>query len=117
MKPPMTEIERLNLLVNSLEGGNSTAFAKRIGVSLSVISRIRSGKLTLAYRRDAILRAYPIVNREWLETGDGYPGDLTVDLTRNRFLKIIEEKDKIITNLSKEIDMQRNIIEKWLKSN
>lgn len=44
----MTEKERLDYLVEHLEGGKSAAFAEKIGVRRDVISRIRAGSLRLS---------------------------------------------------------------------
>ena len=51
------------------------------------------------------------MNREWLETGVGYPGDLTVELVRDRLMKVVEDRDRVIKTLAKEIELQQRIIE------
>lgn len=108
----MTEVEKLDLLVDTLEGGNQKRFADRIGVHPTVLSKARAGILTLRTRYNAITAAYPQVNRMWLETGEGYPGDLSIDLVRQNYLGIIKEKDAIIATLTKELEVQQRIIEK-----
>lgn len=99
----MTERERLDYLIDNLESGVAKRFADKIGISLPTVSRIRSGELRLAPRVDSILRAYPRVSRHWLETGEGYPGDLNVELVTERLSAIIAEKDRTITILSEQI--------------
>lgn len=111
---PMTEGERVSFLVNTLEGGVAARFGEKAGISPSKMSRIKSGELRLTRLYDGILRAYPDVRREWLETGVGYPGDLSVDLVRGRLMKVVEDRDRVILSLTRELDMQRRIIEKGL---
>lgn len=111
----MTERERLDYLVEHLEGGKSAAFAEKIGVRRDVISRIRAGSLRLSRRYDAILKAYPEVDRNWLLTGEGYPGDLSARSARDHYMKIIEEKDRTINALARELELQQKIIDKLIK--
>ncbi len=108
----MTEPERLDFLVRRLEAGVAVRFSERTGIPTPKISRIRSGELRLVRVVDDIIRAYPQVNREWLETGTGYPGDLSIELVKERLTKVIEERDRVIRSLTKELDLQRKIIEK-----
>ena len=111
----MTEAERLDYLIKTLESGVAVRFAEKTGMSLPKVSRIRGGELRLNKQYDAIVRAYPQVNREWLETGVGYPGDLTVDLVKERLTKVIEDRDRIIKTLAREVELQQRIIEEKLK--
>ena len=110
-KKPMTEPERLDYLIKTLESGIAARFAERTGMTLPKVSRIRSGELRLNKQYDTIMKAYPMVNREWLETGVGYPGDLTVELVRDRLMKVVEDRDRVIKTLAKEIELQQRIIE------
>ncbi|MBR0083106.1 MAG: hypothetical protein IJP93_03385 [Bacteroidales bacterium] len=113
-KMPMTEPERLDFLIKTLESGVAARFAEKTGMPLPKVSRIRSGELRLNKQFDAIIRAYPLVNREWLETGVGYPGDLTVDLVKERLTKVVEDRDRVIRALTKELELQQRIIEEKL---
>lgn len=108
----MTERERLDFLIDNLESGVAKRFAQRIGVSLPTISRIRSGELRLLPRADRILKAYPQVSRDWLYSGQGYPGDLNVEMVAKRLGKIISEKDRTIATLSEQIARLLSLIEK-----
>lgn len=108
---PMTEAERMEFLIRRLEAGVAARFSDRTGIPTPKISRIRNGELRLVKVVDDILRAYPQVNREWLETGAGYPGDLSIELVKARLTKVIEERDRVIRSLTKELDLQRKIIE------
>jgi transcriptional regulator with XRE-family HTH domain len=100
----MTESERIEFLIRNLEGGSGAKFAQRVGMSAAGLSRIRSGEFGIRLKIDPILRAYPSINREWLETGEGYPGDLTVDLVKAQYEKKIEMADKVINHLMKRIE-------------
>lgn len=111
----MTDGERIDFLIKTLEKDNAVMFAKRTGLHPSVISRIRNGECLLNRRIEPILMSYPEVNRIWLETGEGYPGDLTIDITRKHYLEVIKAKDKIIESLGKELDLQRSLIEEMRK--
>ena len=100
----MTEIERIDYLVKVLANGNSSQFARSINLRRDVLSRVRSGELTLKYKYNDILRVYPEVNRNWLETGEGYPGDLTVDLVKAYYEDKMKRKEKVIDQLMKRIE-------------
>ena len=108
----MTEAERIEYLISVLENGNGAEFARRVGISNASISRIRKGDFGIRLKIDAILRAYPSVNRTWLETGEGYPGDLTIDLVKAHYEKKIQLQERIISNLItqiNEIDKERTL--------
>ena len=114
-KLPLTEAERLAYLIQTLESGVAKRFADKTGMTLPKVSRIRSGELRLNKQYDNILKAYPQVNREWLETGVGYPGDLTVDLVKERLTKVVEDRDRVIRTLARELELQQRIIEEKLR--
>ena len=100
----MTEPERIEFLIKSLEGGSGQKFADKVGMSSASISRIRKGDYGIRLKIDAILRAYPSVNRDWLETGEGYPGDLTIDLVKAHYERKIRQNERIIDNLIRRIE-------------
>ncbi len=108
---PMTEAERLEFLIRRLEAGVAVRFSEKTGIPTPKISRIKSGELRLIKVVDNILRAYPQVSREWLETGSGYPGDLSVELVKERLMGVIADRDKLIKTLTREIELQQRIIE------
>ena len=99
----MTEAERIEYLISVLENGNGAEFARRVGISNASISRIRKGDFGIRLKIDAILRAYPSVNRTWLETGEGYPGDLTIDLVKAHYEKKIRRNELLIDHLMNRI--------------
>lgn len=100
----MTESERIEFIIQVLESGNGVAFGKKIGVSASNVSKMRKGVIGFRLNKEAILAAYPQIRREWLETGMGYPGDLTVDLVRQYYEEKIRKSDKVIDHLMRRID-------------
>ena len=100
----MTEAERITLLVNLLEGGNASEFARKIGISKASASKLKSGVVSIRLHINSILAVYPDVDRTWLETGEGHPGDLTPDLVKARYEERLRRADRIIDNLTKRID-------------
>lgn len=113
----MTEKERLDFLIKHLGNGNAAEFARKVGIDPAAVSRIRNGTINLSpkYLED-ILSAFPQVERQWLETGYGYPGDLSVGLVRQRYAELLLKSDKIIDTLTKEIERQWDVIESLLPS-
>lgn len=107
----MTESERIKLLINLLEGGNASAFAERIGISKANISKMRAGAVSIRLHINSILAAYPAVNRGWLESGEGYPGDISVDLVRSYYEDKLRRNESLIDLL-----IERNVaLEKELR--
>lgn len=102
----MTESERIDFLVRTVANGNASEFAERIGANKSVITKLRSPKYPNGIRLyvDKIIRAYPAVNRSWLESGEGYPGDLTIDLVRSHYEAKLRRCEMIIDHLTRRID-------------
>lgn len=100
----MTEAERISLIITHLEGGNIAEFGRSIGVSKAQAWKMQNGHTGIRLRVDNILKAYPQVNRTWLETGEGYPGDLSIDLVKTRYEKKIEQNERIIDSLIKRIE-------------
>jgi hypothetical protein len=48
------------------------------------------------------------VNREWLETGEGYPGDLTIDLVKAHLEAKIRRHEMVIDQLITQLNEYRN---------
>lgn len=111
----MTEGERLDFLIKQLEGGNAAEFGRKTGIVKSTICRIRSGQLRLLSKVDTIIRTYPMVERHWLETGEGYCGDLSVEVVRNQMKRIVAEKDSIIKALTDELKLNQEVMRKLAK--
>lgn len=109
----MTESERIEYLIANLAGGSGQKFAQKIGVSTTAVSNMRNGRFGIRLKLDSILEAFPQVNRSWLETGEGYPGDLTVDLVKDHYLEKIKLNEKVIDTLINRI----NELEKRLENN
>lgn len=104
----MTEPERINFLINILEGGNATAFGEKIGISKAQISKIRRGICGMKPHINTILAIYPNVNRDWLISGEGHPGDLTIDLVRSYYETKLRRADSIIDHLTRRIEDLEN---------
>ena len=100
----MTEAERIDFLIRHLEGGNGAAFGKKIGANIPTVSKMRKGVVGYSRRINDIIAAYPSVSRRWLETGEGYPGDLSVDLVKSVYEEKINRCDRIIDQLSRRIN-------------
>lgn len=107
----MTESERIDLLIRSLENGSNARFAEKIGLSTPQVFKMRKGQVGIRLQIGNIIQAYPQVRREWLETGEGYPGDLTVDLVRRYYEDKIHKADKIIDHLMRRIDDLENVLQ------
>lgn len=100
----MTESERAKYLIDHLCGGSSVKFADSIGIDKTRLSKIIHGRLRLSRLYDIILATYPNVNQEWLRTGEGYPGDLSIVDVKARYEAIITEKDELIKSLRRVIE-------------
>lgn len=109
----MTEPERLNFLIKNLESGSGQKFAQRVGMSTTALYRMRKGDYSIRLKIDDITATYPAINRHWLETGEGYPGDLSADLVKSHLEKKIKRQEEIIDKLLSRIDD----LEKRLETN
>lgn len=106
----MTESERIEFIIQVLESGNASAFGKKIGISPANAGKMRKGQIGFRLNKEAILSAYPQIKREWLETGEGYPGDLTVDLVRSHYEAKIARQERTIDHLMRRIeDLEKKI--------
>lgn len=100
----MTEAERIDYIIRHLEFGSSSDFARKIGLSRATIAKMRRGEIGIRLNIGRILEEYPQINRTWLETGEGYPGDLSVDLVRERYEEKIRRNERIIDHLTRRIE-------------
>lgn len=99
----MTEAQRIDYLISVLENGVGSEFAKKIGVSHVAVFKMRNGIFGISKKIDAIIKAYPSVNRGWLETGEGYPGDLTIDLVKAHYERKLKRNEQVIDQLLKKL--------------
>ena len=104
----MTEAERIDFLISSLENGNGAVFGEKIGCTSSVVSRLRRGRTGIKLHIDAIINAYPRVNRTWLTTGEGHPGDITIDIVREQYERKLERAEVVIDHLTRRINELEN---------
>lgn len=100
----MTEAERARYLIEHCANGSATKFAKAIGIDKTRLSKIVHGQLRLNKLYDKILSVYPAVRSQWLHTGEGYPGDISVELVKARYEEMLKEKDALIKTLRKVIE-------------
>lgn len=100
----MTEAERIDFLISVLENGNATEFGRKIGVSKANAAKMRKGTIGYRLHINSIMTAYPAVNRAWLESGEGHPGDLSVDLVKAHYESRLRRADTIIDHLTRRID-------------
>lgn len=98
----MTEAERIDFLIKAVEGGNAAEFGRKIGVSKTTAHKMRTGKVGIRLNVNRIIQGYPAVNREWLTTGEGYPGDLSVDLVKAHYEAKLRRAEAIIDMLMKQ---------------
>ena len=107
----MTEQERIELLIVNLEGGNGSRFAEKLGTTRATVSRLRNGERGIKFWVNKIVQAYPAVRREWLTTGEGYPGDLSIELVRAKYEEKIRLSERTISNLIKRIEQLEEMME------
>ncbi|MCI6390631.1 MAG: hypothetical protein SO126_12200 [Parabacteroides distasonis] len=100
----MTSIKDRIQLFSNFMGISVRAFLTKAGISPSYLSNLKgsigSDKMV------GIIKAYPLLNIEWLITGEG-------EMTKgddNQKMKIEEEATEVILNLSKTISMQQKEI-------
>lgn len=95
----MTESERIEYLITHLAHGNANRFADRTGMCKANVSKLKSGEIKIKRSIPKILEAYPQVNRLWLETGEGYPGDISISHVKAHHEEKIKRLESIIDKL------------------
>jgi len=112
-KDRLSQVEIMEILLRTLSNGNTHDFARMLNVTPSTISRMSNGYIPLTpYYADKICTAFPQVNRDFVLSGKGYPGDLDVQLVKQRYESIISEKNALIRTLRKELELQQKVIAK-----
>lgn len=113
----LTEGERLLYIIDAL-GVSQAEFSRKCGITTNVISRLVNGtggvlgvRLTPTYI-NRICNAYPTINRQFLEDGESYPGDISLRQVKERYEKEIDELKKINESLRKSIDAITSLISK-----
>lgn len=112
----MTEAERIDYLVRILEKGSAKDFGKKIGVSAPVVSRMRKGTIGIRTKIEGIVAAYPSISMDWLLTGEGYPGDLTIDLVKTRYERELKRVNAVVDQLLKQLE-EKDGLQKACKEN
>lgn len=101
----MDEGQRLQYLIYNCCNGSAASFARAVNIDKAYLSRIVHGQLKMPARLVGdIISAFPDVNPEWLRTGEGYPGDLSKEIIKAKYEKIIAEKDALIKTLQMVIE-------------
>lgn len=95
-------------------GGNISMFAAALNINRTSISSVIAGKYSLAPYLDKIRKVFPGVSEKFLETGEGYPGDLSARQVRESLEAVIKEKEAQIARLTLEMETQRKVIEMLL---
>lgn len=96
-------------------GGSTKLASLLLGSFSSSISAIMSGKYALAPQLGKIRKAFPLISEDFLETGEGDPGCLSIMQMKDKYDAIIAEKDDTIARLVNEMETQRKVIELLLK--
>lgn len=102
----MTESERIDYLVNRLEGGKAIRFSERTGICPQSVSRLRNGKSGIGIYIGRILSAYPDVNEIWLRTGNGEP--LPASKRRSVIWERIEALEAEVRRLAEMVEKMAN---------
>lgn len=95
-------------------GGNISMFAAALNINRTSISSVIAGKYSLAPYLDKIRKVFPGVSEKFLDTGEGYPGDLSARQVRETLEAVIKEKEAQIARLTLEMETQRKVIEMLL---
>lgn len=95
-------------------GGNISMFAAALNINRTSISSVIAGKYSLAPYLDKIRKVFPGVSEKFLDTGEGYPGDLSARQVRESLEAVIKEKEAQIARLTLEMETQRKVIEMLL---
>ena len=101
--------ERIDYLVKELAGDNARAFADKVGVPSTSVSKWRRGaRVPGRAVLDKILATYPEVRREWLLEGKGRP------LMGKRIPKdVAQELMERLDALGKKMDRILDMMEKF----
>lgn len=116
MEKIMRDSEKIELLIREVAHGSQSEFARAIGTDGPLINRLLSGVYRITTKRAVqISSAYPSVNYDWLVGLSDYPGDISVSVVRNRYARMLAQKNEIIDKLCAEIERQGRIIDKLSK--
>ena len=112
LRPQDAQIMRIIVDVGC--GGSVKLASLLIGTYSSSVSSVLSGKYALDPYLGKIRKAFPLIDEKFLETGEGNPGYLSAVQTKEALDAVIREKDEQIARLTREMEMQRKIIEMLL---
>lgn len=98
----MTDAERIDYLIKSLEGDNARRFADRTGIRTDTLSRARNGIGRPSVCFQKILDAYPQVRRNWLLKDEGEP--FSGEEEKSLLLRKVEALEKEVKRLTKALN-------------
>lgn len=98
-------------IVDELCGGSVSRLALALDVPRPSISRLCGGTFSLKNYRERIKRAFPGISDAFLDTGEGYIGDVTPESVARRMQLVIDEKDAMIASLRSEMERQGRVID------
>lgn len=111
----MTESERIDYLIKSLEGDNARRFSDATGIPTPRISKMRNGEQRIWAYIDKICTAYPQVNREWLVNGTGKSGLESTQKTPAEYEEEIRRLKDLVRTLKKELKLNQKVISQFFK--
>lgn len=93
----MTEIERINYLIEVFACGNAKQFADKCSIRPDSLSRVRNGKGSPSHFFPHILKALPDVRRDWLYNGEGraFHSEAQKDILTAKIDTLTEEVRKL----------------------
>lgn len=111
----MTQAERVRYVIDAFESGNSSEFARKVGISKYAVSRMCNGKSSAAPHAVAIARAYPLVSPLWIVSGEGNPPMHLSELERVEKMaeKLHDELKKLNERLDEVERQHKEILERY----
>ena len=98
----MNPAERIDYIVRYLAGNNAREFAKATGIDPATISKLRNGGSNPPFYYARIAKAYPEVNAEWLEKGEGFP--LNSMREKSEISERLDKIERMLTKISKTLE-------------
>lgn len=102
-------------IVDELCGGSVSRLALALDVPRPSISRVLGGTFGLMRYRERIEMAFPGISGEFLDTGEGYMGDVSPKHVAARMQKTIDDRDATIAMLRGEVERQGRVIDLLMK--
>lgn len=97
----VTLAERIDLVIREMESDNAKAFSEKTGINVFSLSKWRHGERVPNRKHlDKILRAYPMIQEEWMIEGKGKPfiGKRAI-ATNEEILERLDSLDKKLDDI------------------